>query len=73
MLIYHGTSEYIQKLTTKVLQIAIINDDHNKYDFSWLSFVQFNCVCAQLLYGTLGQVLFLIVLIPDLCHLIHFK
>ena len=46
MLIYHGTSEYIQTLTTKVLQIAIINDDHNKYALLALVRAVQSCLCA---------------------------
>ena len=36
---------------------------------SWLSFVMFGCVFVTFPCGILGQVWFLIVLIPDLCHL----
>ena len=36
---------------------------------SWLSFVMFNCVFVTFPCGILGQVWYLIVLIPDLCHL----
>ena len=36
---------------------------------SWLSFVIFNCVFVAFPCGILGQVWYLIVLIPDLCHL----
>ena len=39
---------------------------------SWLSFVMFNCVCVTFPCGILGQVWYLIVLIPDLCHLSYF-
>ena len=34
-----------------------------------LSFVMFNCVFVTFPYGILGRVWFLIVSIPDLCHL----
>ena len=39
---------------------------------SWLSFVMVNCVFVTFPYGILGQVCYLIVLIPDLCHLSYF-
>ena len=37
-----------------------------------LLFVMFNCVFVTFPYGILGQVWYLIVLIPDLCHLSYF-
>ena len=36
---------------------------------SWLLFVMFNCVFLTFPCGILGQVWYLIVLIPDLCRL----
>ena len=39
---------------------------------SWLSFVMFNCVFVTFPCGILGQVWYLIVLIPDLCHISYF-
>ena len=39
---------------------------------SWLLFVVFNCVFVTFQCGILGQVWYLIVLIPDLCHLSYF-
>ena len=36
---------------------------------SWFSFVMFNCVFVTFRCGILGQVWYLIVLIPDLCPL----
>ena len=39
---------------------------------SWLSFVMSNCVFVTFPCGFLGQVWYLIVLIPDLCHLSYF-
>ena len=39
---------------------------------SWLLFVVFNCVFVAFPCGILGQVWYLIVLIPDLCHLSDF-
>ena len=40
---------------------------------SWLLFVVFNCVFLTFPSGILGQVWFLIVSIPDLCHLSYYK
>ena len=34
----------------------------------WLLFVMFNCVFVTFLCGILGQVCYLIVSFPDLCH-----
>ena len=39
---------------------------------SWLLFVMFNCVFVTFSCGILGQVRYLIVSIPDLCHLSYF-
>ena len=39
---------------------------------SWLSFVMFDWVFVTIPYGILGQVWYLIVSIPDLCHLSYF-
>ena len=39
---------------------------------SWLSFVMFNCVFVTFPCGVLGQMWYLIVLIPDLCRLSYF-
>ena len=38
---------------------------------AWLSFVMFNCVFVTFPCGTLGQVWYLIVSIPDLCYLFY--
>ena len=40
---------------------------------SWLLFVMFNCDCVTFPCGILGQVWYLIVLIPDLCCLSYFE
>ena len=40
---------------------------------SWLLFVMFNCVFVTFPCGILGQVWYLIVPIPDLCHLSYFQ
>ena len=40
---------------------------------SWLLFVMFNCVFVTFPCGILGQVWYLIVSIPDLCHLSYFN
>ena len=37
---------------------------------SWLLFVMFNCVVVTLPCGILVQVWYLILLIPDICHLL---
>ena len=39
---------------------------------SWLLFVMFDCVFVTFPCGILGQVWYLIVSIPDLCHLSHY-
>ena len=39
----------------------------------WLLLVMFNCVFVTLPCGILGQVWYLIVLIPDLCRLSYFQ
>ena len=39
---------------------------------SWLLFVIFNCVLVSFPYDIQGQVWYLIVSIPDLCHLSYF-
>ena len=39
---------------------------------SWLSFVMFHCVFVTFPFGILGQVWYLIVSIPDRCHLSYF-
>ena len=39
---------------------------------NWLLFVMFNCVFVTFPCGILGHVWYLIVLIPDLCHLSYF-
>ena len=41
----------------------------NRHFTSWLSYVMFNCVFVTFTCGILGQVGYLIVSIPDLCHL----
>ena len=40
---------------------------------SWLLFVMFNCVFVTFPYGILGQVWYLMVSIPDHCHLSYFE
>ena len=40
---------------------------------SWLLFVMFNCVFVTFPYGIQGHVWYLIVSIPDLCHLSSLK
>ena len=48
------------------LFIAALLSPTRKGLTSWLSFVMFNCVCL------LSWVWYMIVLIPDLCHLSYF-
>ena len=40
---------------------------------SWRLFVMFNCVFVTFSCGILGQVWYLIVSIPDLCHLSYLE
>ena len=40
---------------------------------SWLLFMMFNCVFVTFPCGILGQVWYLFVSFPDLCHLSYFK
>ena len=51
------------------LFIAALWSSAEKGMTSWLSFVMFSYVFATLPCGILGQVWYLIVLIPDLCYL----
>ena len=53
------------------LYIAALLSPAGKGLISWLSFVTFSCVClfSIFLFVILGQVWYLIVSIPDLCHL----
>ena len=51
------------------LFIAALWPPAGKWLTSCLSFVVFNCVFVTFPYGILGQVWYLIVSIPDLCHL----
>ena len=51
------------------LFIAALWSSAGKGRTSWLLFVTFNCVFVSVPCGILGQVLYLIVSIPDLCHL----
>ena len=40
---------------------------------SWLLFVMFNCVFVTFPCGSMGQVRYMIVPIPDLCRLSYFN
>ena len=51
------------------LLIAALWSPAGKGVTSWLSFVVLNCVIVTVPFGILGQVLYLIVSIPDLCPL----
>ena len=50
------------------LFIAVMWSPAGKGLTSWLLFVTFNCVFVTFLCGILGQMLYLIVSIPDLCR-----
>ena len=54
------------------LLIAALWSPAGKGLTSWLSFVVLNCVTVTFPFGILGQVWYLIVLIPDLCPLSYF-
>ena len=54
------------------LFIAALLSPAGKGLTSWLLFVMFNCDFVTLPCGFLGQVWYLIVLIPDLCRLSYF-
>ena len=54
------------------LFIAALWSPAGKGLISWLSFVMFNCVFVTFPCGILGQVWYLIVSFPDLCHLSYF-
>ena len=54
------------------LLIAALWSPAGKVLTFWLSFVVLNCVVVTFLFGILGQVRYLIVLIADLCPLSYF-
>ena len=54
------------------LFIAVLWLPAGKWLTSWLLFVKSNYDFVTIPYGTLGQVWYLIVLIPDLCRLSYF-
>ena len=54
------------------LFIAALWSPAGKWLTYWLLFVMFNCYFVTFPYGTMGQVWYLIVSIPDLCHLSYF-
>ena len=54
------------------LSIAVLWSPAEKGLTSWLSYVMFNCVFVTFPSGILGQVMYLIVLVPDICHLSYF-
>ena len=54
------------------LFIAALCSPAGKGLTSWPLFVMFNCVFVTFPCGILGQVWYLIVLIPDLCRLSYF-
>ena len=55
------------------LFIAALWSTAGKGMTSWLSFLMLNCVFVTFPSGILGQMWYLIVSIPDLCHLSYFK
>ena len=55
------------------LFIAALWSNPGKGLTSWLSFVMFNFVFVIFTCGILGQVCYLIVLIPDFCRLSYFN
>ena len=55
------------------LFIAALWSPAGKVLASWLLFVMFNRIFVTFPYGILGQVWYLIDLIPDLCRLSYFK
>ena len=54
------------------LFIAALWPPAGKRQASWLLFVMFYCVFVTFPCGILGQVWYLIVSIPNLCHLYYF-
>ena len=58
-------------VTLSRLFIAAVWFPAGKGQTSWLLFVMFNCVFVTFLCGILGQVWYLIVSFPDLCHHLH--
>ena len=54
------------------LFIAVLWSPAGKVLTSWLLFVMFNCVYVTFQYCIMGQVMYLIVSIPDLGHLSYF-
>ena len=54
------------------LSIATLWSPAGKGLTSWPLFVMSNCDFATFRCGILGQVWYLIVLIPDVCHLLYF-
>ena len=53
--------------------IAALRSLAGKGLVSWLSFVMLNCVFVTFQCGILSQVWYLIVSIPDLCHISYFR
>ena len=63
---------YIVSVMLSRLLIAALWSPSRKGLTSCLSFVMFNCAYVIIPCGILGQVWYLIVSIPDICHLFHF-
>ena len=63
----------LEFLMLSCLFIAALWSPAGKELTSWLLFVMLNCVFVTFPCGIQGQVWYLIVSNPDLCHLFYFK
>ena len=78
--LFHGSTSFVDHLCYLCLVfvmlsrpfIAALWSPAEKGLTSWLSFVMFYCVIVTFSCDILGQVWYLIVSIPDLCHLFYF-
>ena len=69
----HLCYECLMFVMLSLLFIAALWSPALKELTSWLLFVIFHCVFVTFPCGILGQVRYLIVLIPDHCHLSYFE
>ena len=69
----HLCYECLMFVMLSLLFIAALWSPALKGLTSWLLFVIFHCVFVTFPCGILGQVWYLIVLIPDHCHLSYFE
>ena len=60
-------------VTLSRLFIAVLWSPAGKRLTSWLSLGMFSCVFVTFPCGILGQVWYLVVSIPDICHLSYFN